>query len=154
MVDDSSFHGEIAGRIDTVRLDSCLLLVWGIGRVSFERSVGGVLIHSHHINRRIRSLIEEDLVAMLDNDNVPGVDASSSAHEHRQDVGGGEDTGFILLGKGLHDWIVRSGHIVGCSIEMLESSLGVLDRRLVEGSVVVVEGSRTDPHLRLPMFPD
>ncbi|KAI6754332.1 hypothetical protein HG530_012846 [Fusarium avenaceum] len=63
---------------------------------SIERGVGGVLVDCHHIKGGIITLIQEDLVALSRDDNIPGVNGSRRAHEHGENAIGGEDVVDIL----------------------------------------------------------
>lgn len=104
-----------------------------------ERCVGGVLVDGDHVQGGVVALVQEDLVALLDNDNVPGVDGARGAHEHGQNGVGGEDPGLVLVGELLDDGVARGGDVVGGTVERAELLLGALDGLLVKGPVVVVE---------------
>lgn len=131
VVDEGCFHGQGAGGVDGI------LLVGGVGQL--EGSVGGVLVNGDQVQGGAFALVEVDLVALVDDDDIPGVDTAGGAHEHGQDVRGGEDGGLVLLGQFLDNGVLGGGDVVGGTVEGLETALGVLDGRLVVGPVVVVE---------------
>lgn len=102
-----------------------------------ERRVGRVLVDGDHVQRSVLALVQEHLVALLDDDNVPGVDGAGRAHEHGQHAVGGEDGGLVLVGELLDDGVGRRGDVVGGAVDGVELLLGRLDGLLVVGAVVV-----------------
>lgn len=129
VVDIGGLLGQGAGLVEGV-----LAAVGGI-----EGRVGGVLVDRHHVEVGIVALVEEDLVTLADNDNVPGVDGSRRAHEHGQNAVGGEDGGLVALGELLDDRIRRRGDVVRSAVDGHQLLLGALDGLLVVGAVVVVQ---------------
>lgn len=89
VVDVGGLLGKGIGLVDGV-----LTTISGI-----ERSIGGILIDRHHIKGGIIALVQEDLVTLSRDDNVPGVNGSRRAHEHGQNTIRGEDSCLVLLGK-------------------------------------------------------
>lgn len=146
-------HGDLVGLVldndlvGKVVVDEGGLLSKGVGLVdailgalgSVEGSVGGVLVDGDKVESSVVALVEEDLVALARNNDIPGVDGAGSAHEHGEDVVGGEDGGLVLLGELLDDRVGRGGDVVGSTVDGGESALGVLDHRLVVGAVVGVK---------------
>lgn len=98
VVDHGGFDGEVAGGVDAVGLDACLGVVLCVGGVSFERGIGGVLVDRDEVDGVVHALVEEDLVALFQDDDVPAVYGAGGTHEHGEDVGGGEDGGFVVFG--------------------------------------------------------
>lgn len=131
VVDDGGFHGEGVGGVNL------LLLAGGLG--GLEGCVDGVLVDADHVEGGTVALVEVDLVALVDDDDVPRVDTAGGAHQHGQDIGGGEDGSGVLLGELVDDGILGGGNVVGSTVESLHSALGVLDGGLVVRLVVVVE---------------
>lgn len=129
VVDVGGLLGEGVGLVDGV-----LATVGGI-----KRSVDSVLVDRHHVESGIIALVQEDLVAVSRNDDIPGVHGAGRAHEHGEDAVGGKDGGLVLVGELLDDGIGRGGDVVGGSVDGGELPLGTLDGRLVVGAVVVVE---------------
>ena len=106
---------------------------------SLQRRIGSVLVDCDHVESSIVALVEEDLVALADNDDIPRVDGAGRAHEHGQDVVGGEDGGLVLLGQLLDDRVGRGCDVVGSAVESGQLALGSLYWLLVVAAVVVVE---------------
>ncbi len=129
MVDVGRLLGQGAGLVDAVLASlGCL-----------ERRVGGVLVDGDHVERGVIALVQEDLVALPNDHDVPGVDGAGGAHEHREDAVGGEDGRLVLLGQLLDNGVRRSGDVVSGAVEGREFPLRRLDGRLVVGPVVVVK---------------
>lgn len=135
VVDHGGFHGEVAGGVDAVGLDTRLRR----RGLRFQRCIGGVLVDRDQVDAAVGSLVEEDLIAVLEHYNVPGIHRASGTHEHGQDVRGCKDGGFVFLGQFLNDRVCGGCHIVGSTIEGHEFALGVLHRWLVKRAVVVVQ---------------
>src|SRR5271156_5381482 len=76
---------------------------------------------------------------MFHDDDIPAIDRTGSAHEHSENVRGGEDSRFILLSQFLNDWVGGGGDIVRRSVERLQFALCISDWRLVICAIVVVE---------------
>lgn len=117
-------------------------LVDGVDLVAvgaLQGRVDGVLVDRDHVDGGVVALVDEDLVALAHDDEVPGVDGAGGAHEHGEDAVGGEDGGLVLLGELLDDGIARGGDVVGGTVDGSELLLGALDGGLVVGAVVVVE---------------
>lgn len=129
VVDVGGLLGKCSGLVDSV-----LATVSGI-----ERSISGIFVDGDHVEGGVVTLVKEDLVALADDDNVPGVDRAGRAHEHGENAVRGEDGGLVLLGVLLDDGVRRGGDVVGSTVNGLELLLGTLDRRLVVGAVVVVQ---------------
>lgn len=129
VVDVGSLLGESAGHVEAV-----LGAVRGV-----HGGVGGVLVDSDHVERGVITLVEEDLVALHRDDNVPGVDGPRGTHEHGEDAVGGEDGGLVLVGELLDHRIGRSRNIVRSAVNGVELALETLDGGLVVGAVVVVD---------------
>ena len=104
-----------------------------------QRRVGGVLVDRHHVQRGVVALVEEELVALAHDDDVPGVDGARGAHEHRQDAVRGEDGRLVLVRQLLDDGVGGRGDIVRGAVDGGELLLGALDGLLIIGAVVVVE---------------
>lgn len=140
LVLDDNLVGEVV-------VDEGGLLSKGVGLVdailgtlgSVERSVGGVLVDGDKVESGVVALVEEDLVALAGNDDIPRSDRAGSAHKHGEDVVSGEDGGFVLLGELLNDGVGRGGDVVGSTVDGSEPALGVLDHGLVVGAVVGVK---------------
>lgn len=140
VVDGLGFLGEVEGGVDAVGFDAGLVLLWGGAGVGFEGGVGGVFVDGDEIDGGVDALVEEDLVVVLEDHNVPRVDGAGGAHEHGEDVGCGEDGGFVLIREILDDGVGGCGDVVCCAIDgLLQLALGVLDGWLIIGAVVVVE---------------
>lgn len=131
VVDEGSLHGEGGGSVD--------LLVLGRGLGDLQGGIVGVLVDGDQVQRSTVTLVEVDLIALVDDDNIPRVDGASSAHEHGENVRGSKDGGSVLLGQLVDDRVLGGSHVVSGAVEGLDSALGILDRRLVVGTVVVVE---------------
>lgn len=129
VVDVRGLLGEGRGLVDDV--------LSAIGSV--KRSIGSVLVDSDHVQVGVVTLVEEDLVALAHDDDIPGVYGARRAHEHGQNAVSSENGGGILLGELLDDGIGRSGDVVGGTVDGRELLLGTLDGLLVERTVVVVE---------------
>lgn len=129
VVDVGGLLGEGRGLVDNV--------LTAIG--SLQGSVGGVLVDGHHIQVGVVTLVQEDLVALAHDDNVPGVDGAGRAHEHGENAVGGEDGGLVLLGVLLDDGVRGGGDVVGGTVNSREFPLSALDGLLVVGAVVVVQ---------------
>lgn len=129
VVDVGGFLGEGSGLVDGV-----LAAVGGV-----EGRIGGVLVDGDHVQVGGVTLVEEDLVALANNDNVPRVDGAGRTHEHRQDGVGGENGGLVLVGELLDDGVGRRGDVVGGAVDGGKLALGALDGLLVVGAVVVVQ---------------
>lgn len=133
--------------VGKVVIDVCGLLGEGRGLVddvlaaigSVKRSIGSVLVDSDHVQVGVVTLVEEDLVALAHNDDIPGVYGARRAHEHGQNGVSSENGGDIFLSEFLDDGIGRSGDVVGGTVDGRELLLGTLDGLLVERAVIVVE---------------
>lgn len=129
VVDVGSLLGQGAGLVEGI-----LAAVGGI-----KRSVGGVLVDGNHVESSVVALVNEDLVALDGDDDVPGVDGAGRAHEHGQNAVGSEDGGLALVGKVLDHRIGRSGNVVSGTVNSVEPALSALNRGLVVGAVVTVD---------------
>lgn len=129
VVDVGGLLGEGAGLVDGV------LATVG----SVEGRIGGVFVDRHHVQVGIVALVEEDLVALAHNDNVPRVDGARGAHEHRQDAVRGKDGGLVLVGEVLDDGVRGRGDVVGGAVDGCQLALGALDGLLVVGPVIRVQ---------------
>ena len=113
-----------------------------VALADLERRIGGVLVDSDHVQAAALALVDVDLVAMLDHDEIPTVHTAGSAHEHGKDVVGGEDGGLVLLGQLLDNGIVRSSDVVCSAVQSTKLlNAGRSARLLVVSAVVVVEES-------------
>lgn len=129
VVDVGSFLSERCGLVDA--------LLGALGRL--EGRIGGVLVDGHHVQRGVVALVQEHLVALLDDDDVPGVDGARRAHEHGQHAVGREDGGLVLVGELLDDGVGGGADVVRGAVDQVELLLGGLDGLLVVGAVVVVQ---------------
>lgn len=129
MVDIGGLLGESGGLVDGV--------LTTIG--SIEGSIGGVLVDGDHVEMGIVTLVDEDLVALSNNDDIPGVYGTGRAHEHGENAVGGEDGSLVLLSELLDDGIRGGGDVVSSTVDGCELLLGALDGVLVEGAVIGVE---------------
>lgn len=131
VVDECGFQSKSTGGVDR------LLLAGRVGRL--HRGICSILVDGDQIDGSTLALVEVDLVALVDDHDVPRVDTARSAHEHGQNVRGGEDGRLVLLGELLDNRILRSGDVVSGTFQGLQLALGVLDGGLVVRPVVVVE---------------
>ena len=129
VVDVGGLLRQRAGLVDAV--------LASLGRV--ERRVGGVLVDGDHVQRGVIALVQEELVALADNDDVPGVDGAGGAHEHGEDAVGREDGRLVLVGQLLDDGVRGGGDVVRGAVERGEFALVGLGGRPVVGPVVVVQ---------------
>lgn len=129
VVDEGSLLGKGVGLVDAI--------LRALG--SLERPIRGVLVDGDKVESGVVALVEEDLVALAGDNDIPRSDGAGSAHEHGENAVGGEDGGLVLLGKLLDDGIGRGGDVVGGTVDSGEPALGVLDDGLVVGAVVGVE---------------
>lgn len=129
VVDVGGFLGEGSGLVDGV-----LAAVGGV-----EGRIRSVLVDGHHVQVGGVTLVQEDLVALAHNDNVPGVNGAGGTHEHRQNSVGGKDGRFVLLGEFLDNGVGGGGDVVGGAVDGRKLALGALDGLLVVGAVVVVQ---------------
>lgn len=95
VVDVRGFEHEGAGAVDGVFVT--------LG--DLKRCICCVLIDRNHVQVGVVSLVDEDLVVPLDNDQIPRVDRLSGAHQHRENAVCCEDSGFILFGQFLQNGI-------------------------------------------------
>lgn len=58
-----------------------------------------VQARSQHTERSSLSLVEVNVVALSDNDNVPRVDTPGGSHQNRQDSIRGIDVSLVLLSQ-------------------------------------------------------
>lgn len=103
---------------------------------SLERRIGGVLVDGDHVKSGVVALVKEDLVALSDNDDIPRVDGTGGAHQHRENAISGEDGGLLLVSELLDDRIHRGRDVVGSTVKRKKLALRVLDWWLVVGAVV------------------
>ena len=134
VVDDGGFESEIGGGVDGL---SGSLGGGGIGE--FHGGVRGVLVDGDKVNGGVAALVEEDLVALLDDHNVPGVDRARSAHEHGQNISSRENGGFVLLSNLLDNRVRSCRDVVRSAFESKQFALGGLAGRLVVRAVIVVK---------------
>ena len=102
-------HVDLVGLLDNLRgedvVDVSGLLLEGARSVDcvlvalahLKRRIGGVLVDSNHVEAAALTLVDVDLVALLNHDKIPTVHTAGSAHEHGEDVVSGEDGGLVLL---------------------------------------------------------
>ncbi len=150
-------EGVLVGHLDLLRLEDYLVgkvvvdvggllrqraglvdaVLASLGRV--ERRVGGVLVHGDHVQRGVIALVQEELVALAHDDDVPGRDGAGGAHEHGEDAVGREDGSLVLVGQLLDDGVRGGGDVVRGAVERGEFALVGLGGRLVVGPIVVVQ---------------
>lgn len=106
---------------------------------TLERGIGSVFVDRDHVKRSVLTLVQEDLVALSYNDDIPGVDGSRCAHQRRENAVSGEDSCLILLSQLLDNRIRGSSNIVCSTVDRSESLFTGLDSCLVVGAVVVLE---------------
>ena len=92
-----------------------------VGFVSgVSRNIGGVLIDREDVKRTAISLVKENLVARLVDDDIPRVDRLGSTHKKRNNSISSKDLGSVLLSKLLDNGILRGGDVENSSVESLE----------------------------------
>lgn len=128
VVDVGGLLGERGGLVDGV-----LVTLGGV-----HRGVGGVLVDGDHVQGGVVTLVQEDLVALLHDHDIPGVHGAGRAHKHGEHAVGGEDGGFVPLGELLDDGVGGGGDVVGGAVDDVELALVALGRGLVERAVVAV----------------
>ena len=105
-----------------------------------KRRVRGVLVDGDHVQAGLVALVDEDLAVLLGEDEIPRVDRLGGAHEHGEDIVGGEDGGLVLVGELLQDGVAGGGDVVGGALEDVELALrGLGAGLLVVAAVVVVQ---------------
>lgn len=71
------------------------------------------LIHSEVVEHvGVIALIDEELVAVLLDDYIPGVEGLGGSHDSCGGYFGGKDISFVLLGKATDHGIFKSGHVI------------------------------------------
>lgn len=104
--------------------------------------IGGVLVDSHSVDVGALALVDEKLVALAGDDQVPRVYGSRSTHEHRENVVGGENRGLVPVCELLDNRVQRSGNVVCGALDNVElPDRGWGTGLLVKSAVVVVEES-------------
>ena len=129
-------------------VDMCRFLFQRAGAVDlvfvafahFEGGVGRVLVDGHHVQGAAVALVDKNLVALFQHHDVPAVNAARGAHEHGEDVVGGEDGGFVFLRQLLDDGVRGGGDIVRRAVENGQlAHRGGRAGLFVEGAVVVIQ---------------
>lgn len=128
VVDVGSLLGERGWLVDGV-----LVALGGV-----HRGVGGVLVNGDHVQGGVVTLVQEDLVALPHDHDVPGVHGAGGAHKHREHAVGGEDGGLVPLGEFLDDGVGGGGDVVGGAVDNVELALVALRRGLVKRAIVAV----------------
>lgn len=76
----------------------------------------GVLVDAEELKAGVVALVEDELVALLLHDEIPGVDGLAGRHEGGQDGVRGVDGAGLLLAELLHDGILGGGGLVELAV--------------------------------------
>lgn len=108
LVNQSSLKAKVCGRVDVV-------LVGGV-----SRRVSSVLVDGDEVERTTLSLVKEELLTLLGDDNIPRSHGLGGAHDLRQNGVSDEDSVGRVLGELLHDGVLRGGGVEHGSAEVSE----------------------------------
>jgi hypothetical protein len=101
LVDVCRLQGERSGGVDWSNLwnRAFFVRVVGIGRQRVLGRVSGVLVDGDRVEGTAITLVKVQVIAFTQDDNVPRIDGSRSAHEHAEDGICHIDRSCIIAGK-------------------------------------------------------